>query len=100
MIIIITIGLMVGTAFLMKKAKNKKSIGSYVLVLVGGIVTLLFAPFIHASTGTEANGAIDVGVQLASTIFGIYFMGWSIIRMVKFKKEKGTQNTPSESKSL
>ncbi|KKR60729.1 hypothetical protein A2643_02760 [Candidatus Nomurabacteria bacterium RIFCSPHIGHO2_01_FULL_39_220] len=90
-IALITIGLMVGTAFLMKNAKNKVSIESYVLVLVGGIITLLFEPVIITlfTDGSADGGAI----QIASTIFGIYFIGWSITRMVKFKKEKNTQST-------
>lgn len=92
---LITIGLIVGTAFLMKNAKKKVSIESYVLVLVGGIVTLLFEPMIIA---LYTDGSVDGGaVQIASTIFGIYFIGWSITRMVKFKKEKNNQTTsPSE----
>jgi hypothetical protein len=85
-IALITIGLMVGTAFLMKNAKNHLSIGNYVLVLVGGIITLLFEPIIIA---LYTDGSVDGGaIQMASTIFGIYFIGWSIVRLVKFNKEK------------
>lgn len=85
-IALITIGLMVGTAFLMKNAKKHISIGNYVLVLVGGIVTLLFEPIIIA---LYTDGSADGGaIQIASTIFGIYFIGWAIVRLVKFNKEK------------
>jgi hypothetical protein len=84
-IALITIGLMVGTAFLMKNAKKEKTISGYVLVLIGGIVVFLFQPIVHVLMNyTDGGGAI----QIASTIFGLYFIGWSIVRFVKFNKEK------------
>jgi predicted Na+-dependent transporter len=98
LIALITIGLMVGTGFLMRNAKNKASIESYMLVLIGGIVTFLFEPAIIT---LYTDGSTDGGaIQLASTILGIYFIGWSIVRMVKFKKEKDTSvNISSEQKN-
>lgn len=85
---IITLGLIVATAFLVKNANKHHSITNYVFVLVGGIVTLLFEPLIIA---LYTNGSTDGGaIQLASTIVGIYFIIWSIVRMVKFNKEKKT----------
>jgi hypothetical protein len=81
---LITIGLMIGTAFLMRNAKSKGSVESYGLVLVGGIVTFLFEPVnIALSADKSADGG---AIQIASTILGIYFIGWAIVRLVKRKK--------------
>lgn len=85
---LITLGFIVGTAFLIKEAKNKKTTESYVFVLLGGIVTFFFGPLIRTLLIKETidYGAISTGIQMASTIFGIYFIVWSIIKIVKNKK--------------
>lgn len=85
MISIITLGIIVGTAFLVKYAKTNVSVGNYIFVLIAGIVTLLFEPFVGALIGSTNGGG---AIQIASTIFGLYFIIWSIIKLVKFKKEK------------
>jgi len=82
---LITIGLIFGTTFLMRKARKKISIANYIFVLLGGIVTFLFEPLIFTF---YTNGSVDGGaIQIISTISGIYFIAWSITRLVKYKKE-------------
>lgn len=82
---IIELGLLVGTAFLIRNAKKKKAVGSKVLVLIFGIVTLLFKPTISVAIfdGQLEGGAIEI----ASTIFGIYFIIWAIVQLIKGKKK-------------
>jgi hypothetical protein len=82
-IAIITIGLLVGTAFLMKNAKEKKTVGSYVLVLIGGIITFLFMPMLEISSFVSGDGG---AIQIASTLLGIFFIVWAIVRIVKRNK--------------
>jgi len=82
-ITIITLGLIVDTAFLAKYAKTNVSVGNYILVLVAGIVTLLFEPLIFALLEYKEGGG---AIQIASTVFGLFFIVWSIVKLIKFKK--------------
>lgn len=85
-IALLTIGLIFGTAFLVKNAKSKKSIKDYVFVLFGGVITFLFEPLVIVLfTDKSTDGG---AIQMASTIFGIYCIGWSIIRIIKHKKNQ------------
>lgn len=85
---LITIGLIVGSAFLLRNAKSKSSIGNYFLVLIAGIVTLLFEPvtIVLLTDGAGDGGAI----QIVSTFFGIFCIGWAIVKMVKRSGNKKT----------
>ena len=86
-IALVTFGLLIGVALLVKEAKLKKSIKNYVLVLLGGIVVFLFKPLSMTmlSGGPVDEGIIQMAIQMVSTFFGIYCVIWSIIRMVKHK---------------
>lgn len=81
---LITVGLIVGTAFLLRNATTKKSLKSYVLVFIAGFVTFLFEPvsMVLFTDGTGDGGAI----QIVSTILGVYSIVWSIIQMIKLRQ--------------
>lgn len=88
---IITIGLIVASAFLVRNAKKKNSTESYALVLVSGVITFLFEPMFLTlyARMNQINETIDGGaIQITSTVVGIGCIIWSIIRMVKLKKGK------------
>lgn len=82
MIPIVTLGLIISTAFLVRYVKKNISIGNYISVLIAGIFIFLFQPFVHVLGSTEGGGA----VQISSTIFGLYFIGWAVYKLIKFKK--------------
>lgn len=87
----ITIGLIIGSAFLVRNAKRKNYIESYILVLISGVITFLFEPMFLTlyARMNQRNETIDGGaIQIASNIVGIYCVVWSIIKMVKLKKDK------------
>jgi hypothetical protein len=81
---LITIVLIVGTAFLLRNATTKKTALSYFLVFIAGIITFLFEPIglLFFTDGSVDGGAI----QIVSTILGIYSVGWSILQMLKKKQ--------------
>jgi len=85
MITLITFGLIIGTALLVKNAKTKSSKTNYTFVLLGGIITFLFEPTLVALYGSNFEGG--VAVQIVSTIFGIYCIGWAIMKLIKFKRK-------------
>ena len=85
MISIITLGIIVGTAFLIKNANTNISVLNYVLVLIAGIVTFLFEPLAHTLINPNESGG---AIQIASTFFGIYCVGWAVFKLIKFKKVK------------
>lgn len=82
---LIQIVLIIALSFLVRNSKKTSSIQNHVFVLIGGLVTFLFGPLYN---GQSADGAIDTGVQIASTIFGVYCILWSIVRMVKSTKKE------------
>jgi len=87
MIDLITLGLIVVVATLIKKAKKEITIGSYLTVIFSGFVVLFFKPIVKVIVGfSGSEGAIPTGISLVSTIFGVYCIIWGIIRLIKFKK--------------
>lgn len=86
MITLIQIAFIIVLAYLVKTARNRNATREYIFVLIGGLVTFIFGPLI----GQNGEGAIDAGVQIICTVFGIYCIIWSIIRMIKGKKESVT----------
>lgn len=88
---IITIGLIMGSVFLVLNAKKKNSTESYALVLISGIITFLFELVVLTLYVriNQINETIDGGaIQVASNVVGIYCIIWSIIRVIKLKKSK------------
>ncbi len=84
MITIIQVLLIVALALLVRKSRKDNKIKDYIFVLIGGVVIFLFGPLMGQA---ELEGAIDVGVQIACTVFGIYCFIWSIVRMIKGNKK-------------
>ncbi len=80
-IAVLTILLILGTARLLGQAKKNPTRANYLFVLLGGLATFLFMPLIIIlfTDGLSDGGAI----QLSSTIFGIYFIVWSIRQLIK-----------------
>ncbi|MCF7843669.1 hypothetical protein K9M47_02095 [Candidatus Gracilibacteria bacterium] len=78
---LITICLIIGTAFLLRNANSKKSTKSYLVVLLAGVITFLFEPvsMVLFTDGSGDGGAI----QMVSTILGIYCIGWAIMKILK-----------------
>lgn len=90
-IILITIGLIIGTSYLLKISKNKPHSLNYILVLIGGVITFIFMPLIFTLYGNLiTSGILPTAVQLSSTIFGIYFIVWAISKLIKIKKLKNS----------
>lgn len=81
---------MLGTARLLGRANKNPTITNYLLGLFGGIATFLFEPVVFVLFTNELNdgGAIPVAIQIASTIFGIYFIVIAIKGIVKIRKLK------------
>jgi hypothetical protein len=78
---VITIGLIIYIAFLVKDANRKKTKGAYFLVLAGGVVIFLFEPIMDVLLGDSDGASLIV-------YFGLYFIVWAIIQLVKLKKAK------------
>jgi len=85
MVFIITIGCIIGMAFLVKYANKHVSRVNYVLVFIAGLINLFLVPSIPRFLGLNEIG---VAFPLASVILGIYFIGWAIYKLIKFKKTK------------
>lgn len=88
---IITIGLIIGSVFLIRNAKKKNSIEGYGLAIVAGVITFLFEPLfltLYARIN-QINETIDGGaIQIASSIVGVYCIIWSIVKIVKLKRNQ------------
>jgi hypothetical protein len=93
-IVIIELLLILVTAFLVKSARTIKSLGSFIFVLVCGIVLFIFEPSIAVMSGAEVSGG---AIQLVAEGFGVYCVIWSIVRMVK--RDKKDTSTPPTTKT-
>lgn len=94
---IITIGLIIGIAFLIRNAKTHTSLKNYFLVLLGGVVLFLFEPIAIMVTYGTNSGVGGGAIQIASTLVGLYAVGWSLVSGYKFLrqtklKEKSSSN--------
>lgn len=86
---LITLGLIILVATLIKKAKKEIAIRNYLTVIFSGFVVLIFKPLIKVVLDFNGSeGAIPTAISLASTIFGIYCIIWGIAKLIKFKKVK------------
>jgi len=88
---IIQLVAIVATSFLIKYSKQKPSRGKYSLVTVAGVATFIIGPFLMAALPgglySVDSGAIGVAVELATYTFGLYYLIWSLVKIVRFKKE-------------
>lgn len=68
---------------MVKHANANVTRANYVLVLICGLINLFIVPSIPRFLGFEGGSAIP----LAGVIFGIYFIVWSINKLVRFNKK-------------
>ena len=89
-IFIIQFALIIITTFLVKSASKLKTKRSNIIVLIGGIVTLLFEPIFITAMGQTGDGG---AMQLAGEIFGAYFAIWAFFRIFAVKKKENSTDT-------
>lgn len=92
MITIITLLLIIITGLFVRISKSNISIVNYLYVLISGIVTFLFAPIADTLLHYSSDAPISDVVQIIATIEGIYYIVWSISKIIKFYK--GIRDNP------
>lgn len=84
MLTLITLLFIFFTALLIRSAKLNPSVKNYLIVIFAGVITFLFEPSIHAWYQESADGG---AVQLASTTVGAFAIIWSIVKIIKLKRQ-------------
>lgn len=102
LIFLINTGLLIGTVFLMRRAKIDASPEWLWLTLVGGVATFLFRPLVSVTIATNTDLPLSILEDfiwsisaLVWMVYGFYFVIWSIREFVQRKKMK-SKTSPLE----
>jgi hypothetical protein len=96
MIPVLTILLIIGALFVGRRAKMHPTKTNIFLTFLASMITILFEPvaiiLVYGSSSNVDGGAI----QIASTLIGLFLVGWSVVRFFK----SGANNAPVSSPEI
>lgn len=102
---IISLAFIIVTSLIVGRAKRVNSRTGYIFVVIASVLTYVLPVIISVMMGFDFNndneGAIQVGIGFAWTVFSVFFFFWGIIKFFKVgtKKNKAQVSDNAYSKN-